>query len=204
MLEMFLYGIGVMYTPGPVNLLGANQGFNKKFKHSISFFVGVGVAMFVLFTIYSYTGQKLIKKEYLIYISLIGSCYIIYLAYKIYTERTTIHPTSHKNNITFKDGFFMQLLNPKASLAALPIATINFPANDITGIKITFMSFLFMVLVIGAPSTYCIIGQFFSKLIKNNGILIIFNKIMAIILIYVAFTILKDHVYYVLIGLKPF
>ncbi|WP_017754001.1 LysE family translocator [Calidifontibacillus oryziterrae] len=204
MLEMFLYGIGVMYTPGPVNLLGANQGFNKKFKSSFSFFVGVGVAMFLLFIIYGYSGEKLIKKEYLIYISLVGSCYIIYLAYKIYTEKIEIHPSSKNNTITFKDGFLMQLFNPKASLTALPIATINFPANNITGINIAFMSFLFMVLVIGAPSTYCILGQFFSKLIKNNGILMFFNKIMAILLIYVAFTILKDHVYYVLIGLKPF
>lgn len=199
MLEMFLYGIGIMYTPGPINILGANQGFNKKFKNSIRFFVGVGVAMFVLFIIYGYTGEKLVKKEYLIYISLIGGCYIIYLAYKVYTEKIIIHPASHDNTFTFKDGFFMQLLNPKASLAALPIATIQFPANNIIGIKIALMSFLFMVLVIGAPSTYCMLGQFFSTLIKNKNILIIFNKIMAIILIYVAFTILKDHVYYVLL-----
>lgn len=204
MLDMLLYGIGIMYTPGPVNLLSASQGFNKRFKDSIGFFIGVGVAMFVLFLIFGYTGEKLIKKEYLIYISLVGGCYIIYLAYKIYTEKVVIDHELKRNHITFRDGFFMQLFNPKGILVVLPIATINFPANNITGIKIVIASFLFMFLVIGAPSLYCIVGQFFSKIIENDRVLRIVNKIMAIMLLYVAMTILRDHVYYVLIGVKAY
>ena len=94
----------------------------------------------------------------------------------------------------------MQIVNPKASLAALPIATINFPANNINGINIMIMSIFFGLLVIGAPSTYCLFGQFFSNLIKRKKILLIFNRIMGVMLLYVAFSIFRDHIYYVLIG----
>jgi threonine/homoserine/homoserine lactone efflux protein len=199
MLQMLLYGIGIMYTPGPINIMGLTLGLNKKFKNSIGFFIGVGIAMFILFFIYGYTGEKFIKKDYLIYPSIIGGIYIFYLAIKVLKEDVDIDDKL-KKPLTLKDGFIMQIVNPKASLAALPIATINFPANNINGIKIIIMSVVFGLLVIGAPSVYCVFGQFFSDLIKRKKILLIFNKIMGAILLYVAFSIFKDHVYEVIIG----
>lgn len=204
MLQMLLYGIGIMYTPGPVNIMGLTLGLNKKFKNSIGFFTGVGIAMFILFFVYGYTGEKLIKKEYLIYTSVIGGIYIFYLAIKELKEDVTIEKKLRKKSLTLKDGFIMQIVNPKASLAALPIATINFPANNINGIKIMIMSIIFGLLVIGAPSMYCLFGQFFSDLIKRKKILLIYNKIMGVILLYVAFSIFKDHVYDVIIGKNPY
>lgn len=202
MIEMILYGIAIMYTPGPVNLMGLNLGFGKKFKESIGFFIGVGIAMFILFIVYGYTSNRIMKKEYLIYTSIIGGIYILYLAFKVFIEDINIEEKSEKKPLSIKDGFIMQIVNPKASLAALPIATINFPANDIAGIKILIMSILFGLIVIGAPLTYCLAGQFCSNLIKNKKVLLIFNKIMALMLLYVAFSIFKDHVYDVLIGKK--
>jgi threonine/homoserine/homoserine lactone efflux protein len=204
MLQMLLYGIGIMYTPGPVNIMGLTLGLNKKFKKSIGFFTGVGIAMFILFFVYGYTGEKFIKKDYLIYTSIIGGIYIFYLAIKVFKEDVSIDEKLKKNSLTSKDGFIMQIINPKASLAALPIATINFPANNINGIKIMIMSVMFGLLVIGAPSIYCLLGQFFSDLIKQKKILLIFNKIMGVILLYVAFSIFKDHVYDVIIGKNPY
>lgn len=204
MLQMLLYGIGIMYTPGPVNIMGLTLGLNKKFKSSIGFFTGVGIAMFILFFVYGYTGEKFIKKDYLIYTSMMGGIYIFYLAIRMLKEDVNIDEKLKKNSLSLKDGFIMQIVNPKASLAALPIATINFPANNINGIKIMIMSVLFGLLVIGAPSIYCFFGQFFSDLIKRKSILLIFNKIMGVILLYVAFSIFKDHVYDVIIGKNPY
>jgi len=204
MLQMLLYGIAIMYTPGPVNIMGLTLGLNKKFKNSIGFFVGVGIAMFILFCVYGYTGEKFIKKEHLIYTSIIGCFYIFYLAIKVLNEDVTIDEKSKKSTLTLKDGFIMQIINPKASLAALPIATINYPANNISGIKIMLMSVIFGGLVIGAPSIYCLSGQFLSGLIKRKKFLLIFNKIMGVILLYVAFSIFKDHVYGVIIGKNPY
>ncbi|MEX1376038.1 MAG: LysE family translocator [Eubacteriales bacterium] len=204
MLSMFLFGISIMYTPGPVTLLSLNQGINKRFKNTRGFFLGIGVAIFALLIIYGYTGEKLIKPEYLIYISIIGAGYIIYLAIKIFKSKVEIDYSHSEKTLTFKNGFLMQFFNPKATLAALPIATINFPANNITGAGILLCSFIFMIIVIGSPALYCIVGQFFSRIIKNEKTLKIFNRIMSVVLLYVAFSILKDHVYLVIIGEKPY
>ena len=104
----------------------------------------------------------------------------------------------------FKDGFFIQLFNPKATLTALPIATINFEACNIVGAKILLMSLILTILVFGAPVSYCLLGQFFSSFIKNNKTLKILNTIMALLLLFVAFSIFKEHVYDVLIGVRDF
>jgi len=48
-LEILLFSFGIMYTPGPVNILSLNQGLNKKFKSMIGFYVGIGTAMLVFF-----------------------------------------------------------------------------------------------------------------------------------------------------------
>ncbi len=204
MLQMLLYGIGIMYTPGPVNIMGLTLGLNKKFRKSIGFFTGVGLAMFILFFICGYSGEKFIKKEYLLYTSILGGIYICYLAIKVFQEDVTIDDQLKKSTLTFRDGFIMQIINPKAMLAALPIATINFPANNITGINIMFMSAVFGLLVIGAPATYCLVGQFFSDLIRQKKILLIFNKLMGVLLLYVSIRIFKDHVFDVLMGKSPY
>ena len=101
-LQMILYGFGIMYTPGPVNIMGLTLGFNKKFKNSVGFFTGVGVAMFILFFVYGYTGGKFIKKDYLIYTSILGSLYILYLAIKILKEDVTIEEKEKKTDLHLK------------------------------------------------------------------------------------------------------
>lgn len=204
MLEMILYAIGIMYTPGPINILGLNLGLNRKFKESIGFFIGVGFAMSLLFIIFGYTGEKFIRKEYLIYISSVGSIYILYLAVKILKSNVDISKQKDIRLLTFKNGLLMQIMNPKATLATLPIATISFPANNISGIKILVVSLVLSMLACLAPSSYSFIGEYFGTLIKNDRIIKVFNIVMALLLIYVAYTIFKDHVYLVLLGINEY
>ena len=204
MLEMILYGIAVMFSPGPLNILGLNQGLNKKTVSSIGFFSGIGSSMFILLIIFGYTGEKVIKKEYLFYISLIGGFYMLYLAYKVFTSKIEITTEEKLKGLTFKDGLLMQFFNPKATLAALPIATINFPANNITGIKILFISLILSFLSFSAPMSYSLIGGVFNKVISNNNFINTFNKIMSILLILVAISILKDHVVLVFFGINEY
>ena len=193
MLEMFLYGVGVMYTPGPVNITGLYLGLTNKFTRSFGFFYGVGIAMLTLFLIYGYLGEALIKDSYLIYISLFGSAYILFLAFKVFRSIVRIEEKSMEV-LSFKDGFFMQFLNPKATLATLPIATIHFHTNNITGVNILYISIILSLIVIGAPSSYAVIGQFLNKKIKSDKFFRAINIGMSFVLFYVAIDIFIEHV----------
>jgi threonine/homoserine/homoserine lactone efflux protein len=204
MLEIILFSFGIMYTPGPLNILSINQGVNKRFKSMFGFFVGVGVAMMVWLIVIGYSGERFVKKSYIIYISIIGALYIVYLAYKVLKSSIDLAGEDSTKALALKDGFLLQLFNPKAPLAVLPLATIIFPANGITGYKITIVSILLSIMAGMAPCVYGYLGERFSYIILNKRVIKLFNGLMAFLLVYVAITIIWDHVYLVFTGVKPY
>ncbi|NHH87838.1 LysE family transporter [Pseudoalteromonas sp. MB47] len=194
MADIFAYAIGIMYTPGPINLLGLSSGLNKQTRSHLGFFIGVGSAMFILFVLLGYLGLQVINPQFLPYVSLIGCGYILYIAWKVAKAKVQVNDTSADASLSFFDGLFMQLLNPKALVATLPIATIQFPSADITGAAIVFWSFILAILAFGAPTSYSLAGLVLGKQVSRPGVFYVFNKLMAILLVYVALMIAYEHV----------
>ncbi|MEJ6496613.1 LysE family translocator [Pseudoalteromonas lipolytica] len=194
MADIFAYAIGIMYTPGPINLLGLSSGLNKQTRSHLGFFIGVGSAMFILFVLLGYLGLQVINPQFLPYVSLIGCAYILYIAWKVAKANVQVSDTSADASLSFFDGLFMQLLNPKALVATLPIATIQFPSADITGAAIVFWSFILAILAFGAPTSYSLAGLVLGKQVSRPGVFYVFNKLMAVLLVYVALMIAYEHV----------
>ncbi len=194
MADIFAYAIGIMYTPGPINLLGLSSGLNKQTRSHLGFFIGVGSAMFILFVLLGYLGLQVINPQFLPYVSLIGCGYILYIAWKVAKAKVQVSDTSADASLSFFDGLFMQLLNPKALVATLPIATIQFPSADITGAAIVFWSLILAILAFGAPTSYSLAGLMLGKQVSRPGVFNVFNKLMAILLVYVALMIAYEHV----------
>ncbi|NRA78979.1 MAG: LysE family transporter [Pseudoalteromonas sp.] len=194
MADIFAYAIGIMYTPGPINLLGLSSGLNKQTRSHLGFFIGVGSAMFILFVLLGYLGLQVINPQFLPYVSLIGCGYILYIAWKVAKAKVQVDDASADASLSFFDGLFMQLLNPKALVATLPIATIQFPSADITGAAIVFWSIILAILAFGAPTSYSLAGLMLGRQVSRPGVFNVFNKLMAILLVYVALMIAYEHV----------
>lgn len=194
MADIFAYAIGIMYTPGPINLLGLSCGLNKQTRSHLGFFIGVGSAMFILFVLLGYLGLQVINPQFLPYVSLIGCGYILYIAWKVAKAKVQVNDASADASLSFFDGLFMQLLNPKALVATLPIATIQFPSADITGAAIVFWSLILAILAFGAPTSYSLAGLVLGKQVSRTGVFNVFNKLMAVLLVYVALMIAYEHV----------
>ncbi len=194
MADIFAYAIGIMYTPGPINLLGLSSGLNKQTRSHLGFFIGVGSAMFILFVLLGYLGLQVINPQFLPYVSLIGCGYILYIAWKVAKAKVQVDDASADASLSFFDGLFMQLLNPKALVATLPIATIQFPSADITGAAIVFWSLILAILAFGAPTSYSLAGLVLGKQVSRTGVFNVFNKLMAVLLVYVALMIAYEHV----------
>lgn len=202
MVEILAYAFGIMYTPGPANLLSLNAGLNGQIRSTLHFSFGVASAMLLLFLLFGYTGAWLISSNYQIVISCVGSIYIIYLAYKVaWSQQQPVTAGSSKqsektnNHLSFNAGLIAQLLNPKAFIAILPIVTIQFPEAQISGPAILIWSLLLSGLAFGAPTTYLFMGAHLGKLIRNPRYFCLLNRCMALLLIYVALDILYNHVF---------
>ena len=123
MVEILAYAFGIMYTPGPVNLLSLNRGLNGQYR--FNFCIGVGCAMLLLFVLFGYSGTLLVSDQYRVLLSAAGCLYIFYLGYKIARANVTVsEPSQIDETLSFRSGFLMQLLTPKAPVAILPITTV--------------------------------------------------------------------------------
>jgi len=197
MLHIFAYALGVMYTPGPVNILAFSQGLQGTFRPFLRFCAGVGIAMLILFLLLGYTGQMIIGPRILPFISLAGCLYIAHLAWKVWAIRPQLGESEDKSALTlgFRDGLCMQLLNPKAFIATLPIATIQFPAAQVTGAGILLLSCVLSFLAFGAPVTYAWLGKRMGRNLENVAFMQISNRIMAAMLLYVSASMAYEQVY---------
>lgn len=201
MIEIFAYAFGIMYTPGPCNLLSLNAGLNGNVKSTLRFCLGIGCAMLLLFLLFGYTGSWLVNPNYQLIISSVGSVYIAYLALKIISANliSNTNKTEQKkrlsSNLNFRSGLLMQLLNPKSFVAIFPIVTVQFPAAEITGQSIFLYSLLLSCLAFGAPSIYLLMGAKLGKLISDTYYIRVFSILMAFLLLYVAIDVGYNHAY---------
>ena len=196
MLGIVAYALGVMYTPGPVNLFGLNIGINGQARKSVGFCLGVGTAMLAYLLVLGWAGAAWIDEEALIVVSALGCGYIVYLASKIARSNADLSTAEHAPRLlNFRDGFVMQLLNPKAIMATLPITTLQFPAAGIEGASLVAWAFGLAMLAAGAPGSYLLIGAVVGSRIKNPGIVRRFNWLMAGLLVTVALSIGYEHVW---------
>jgi threonine/homoserine/homoserine lactone efflux protein len=199
MLTIITYAFGIMYTLGPVNLLSFHSGINGKVIDNINFIIGVTCAMFISFVTLGFLGNRFINLTFIPYISLFGSCYIVYIAWKIMRANVSVNISSGEERVlSVWDGFFMQLFNPKGLLATLPIATIQFPAENIQGSDIVIWSIGLSILAFGAPLSYSLIGVLIGKKMNDPIYFKILNILMSVLLVSVAINIGYEYGY-----LKP-
>jgi threonine/homoserine/homoserine lactone efflux protein len=202
MLEILVYAFGIMYTPGPANLLSLNGGLNGHSRSTLQFCLGVAFAMLLLFLLFGYTGAWLVNPSYQLLISCTGSLYIAYLAFKIIRANrkpavigSTELPQIVESKLNFKSGLLMQLLNPKSFIAIFPIVTVQFPAAQISGSSILVWSLLLSSLAFGAPSSYLLMGAYLGKMVRHPRYFRLLNTSMALLLLYVAGDIAYSHAY---------
>ena len=196
MLAIIAYALGVMYTPGPVNLLGLNVGINGQARQSVGFCLGVGTAMLAYLLVLGWAGAAWINDDALVVVSALGCSYIIYLACKIARSNADFRtPANVPRLVSYRDGLVMQLLNPKAIVATLPITTLQFPAAGIHGLSLVMWAFGLAMLAAGAPGSYVVMGSLVGQRIKNPAIVKRFNRLMAGLLVAVAFSIGFEHVW---------
>lgn len=193
MVEILLYAFGIMYTPGPVNLLSLNGGLNGLAHQGWRFCAGVGCAMVLLFLVFGFTGAWLVSPRWQLPLSLAGCGWILWLAFKVARSgwqspvsqaKPATEPTGYLPD--FKGGLLMQLLNPKAPLAILPIATVQFPAAGIEGPGILGWSLLLGLMAGGAPASYLLLGAKLGHVIQRPQVFCYLNLLMALLLLYVA------------------
>lgn len=186
-ISFLLYCFIVTFTPGPTNIviLSTVQKFGTK--KAMEYTYGATIAFGLLLVISAILNTMLITimPKILIVMQIIGSFYMLYLAFQIYKmdkSKPTVSQTA-----TFMSGFIMQFLNPKVlvfTMTVIPgfIMPYYFTMSAVTTsvIVITLVGYL-------AFATWVLFGTIFKDFLQVHKKIV--NIMMALFLAYAAVAI---------------
>ena len=183
MIAFSLFAFVSSITPGPNNLMlmasGVNFGVWRTIPHILGISIGfivmvllVGIGIFNIFEAFPIS-YKVLK--------IISVVYLLYLAWKIANAASVNISTDMAKPMTFLQASAFQWVNPKTWTMALT-------AISVYSYERTFSEVLLVAVVFGAinlPSVclWAVLGQQMARFINNPRWLVIFNRLMALLLI---------------------
>jgi len=184
LIPLIFFSIAAAFTPGPNNIIGSYSGFNFGIKKSIPLILGVTLGYTILISLAA-GGLNIVFNAFPILktiIKIIGSIFLIYLAYKI-SFQNQIQEKSIKNPVKFFDTFIFQFINPKGVFAAITSISLfvelgeNYIFHSVVVITVSFFC------AVTSITSWCLLGKFLRRFAENKKFIQGFNYTMSFSLI---------------------
>lgn len=119
--SFILYCFIVTFSPGPTNIVILSTTHHYGTKKAIQYTYGATAAFSILLLLSVVLNSLLvvILPKILGFMQLVGSLYMLYLAYQVY-KMDVSKPTGNQTG-TFWSGFIMQFINPKVILFTMTV-----------------------------------------------------------------------------------
>mgnify|MGYP003324940198 CR=1 FL=1 len=171
------------FTPGPNNAVASYSGFNFGIKKTIPLILGVGLGYTTLVILINFVLISTFKQFPIIQevIRILGTFFLIYLAYKIAASNTS-QDEIKKNPVSFFDTFIFQFVNPKGVMAALTLISKFVSESNylMTSIMVIIVCSVTAFLSI---TTWTFLGKFLRKFATNNSFIKRFNYAMSFLIL---------------------
>ena len=130
-MEIAIYAVSVLYSPGPVNLLALKAGLRGPDWRVAEYCLGVGLAMFTCFALLGLAGSVLVRDRLMPWLAGVGAAYIAWRLFQVDPRLET--EAGGRPDLHLGRGYLLQFLNPKGLMVILPVVTVMFPAAGIHG-----------------------------------------------------------------------
>ena len=179
-----LFAISSSLTPGPNNFMIMNSGMHFGIKRSLPHYFGIclgfaimmlmiALGLGVVFTQYSWIKEGL---------KIIGSLYMLFLAYKIMVSHNKPSHNPERRPLTFLQASLFQWVNPKAWLMGVGALSI-FTLSSQYLLNAILISFLYFLTCIPCTGVWLVFGTYLQKIFKKDSHRVWFNIAMAVALV---------------------
>lgn len=184
MLTFLLASIALTLSPGPDILYVLTQSISNGKKFGIATAAGLVSGILVHTSLIALGVSAIIKQSELIFtgIKIIGASYLLWIAYQVYKAPASIDLKTNNNKkksllSLFKQGFIMNVLNPKVTLFFLAFfpGFIDEKLGNVTQ-QIYLLGFLFMLQAFVIFSLVSILADKLTVFIRNNNTFSVFLK----------------------------
>ncbi len=176
-------------TPGPDNIYVLMQSIVNGRKYGIATVLGLISGCLIHTSVVAFGASTILKENPKLFfmIKLFGALYLVYLAYKVFKSSGDIelgNDAIPKKSVfqLFKQGFIMNVLNPKVTLFFLALFPGFLFSEDISkAIQFFVLGLLFMLVSFVIFSGIAILAGFISDKLKNNKSIGIYLKWIQIV-----------------------
>ena len=176
-------------TPGPNNIMLTASGKNFGYIKTIPHMLGVVLGFLSLIIVFGLGLTAIFSKYPIIQfiLRIVGSIYLLYLSYRIYSSVNT-EDLSKSKPITFMESSLFQYVNPKGVMMAITTISIytdhiNFKFINSFNEGMIYILIAFTISNIIAVITWTSVGVFIGQFIKSASGIKIFNALMAFLLV---------------------
>jgi len=185
LIAMISFSLAMSISPGPVNMVIVSSGASYGIRKTFSFVSGatIGFTLLLLFIGLGFYEIVGLYPNFLKYIAVAGSLFIIYMGYLLASSKPELDIKKQKLP-TFIQGFLLQWLNPKAWIACVAgVSLFSVPNNN--GVFLTFALVYFVVCYL-ALFSWSVLGDKVTIFLNSEFRLKSFNVLMGGLLIVTA------------------
>ena len=193
LVPLILFGIATGFSPGPNNIMTSYTAFNFGVKKAIPTMLGVIIGWTLLIILLQLGSVSVFQKYHFIQeiIKVLGSIYLLYMAYKLSFGGQTKEKKIDPKPVTFVNTFFFQFVNPKSIIVGLTSISLFIDTENNYLRDSIILTTVWFSMAIGSQLTWCLMGKYMrkfatsDKFIKNFNYLMSFLLIVCVILFYV-------------------
>lgn len=189
-----LFAFASSATPGPNNVMVMTSGLNFGVRPSIPLLLGIciGFSLMIVVVGLGFSHLFTVFPRLHLLIKIIGTGYLLYLAYLITkTPSTTTKETSDKP-LTFINGALFQWVNAKAWVVATGAIAV-YSSSDAELINQTIIiALVFLVVSLPSVGLWLVAGSILSHWLKHENKRKAFNYVMAFLLVLSVFPVISE------------
>lgn len=181
LLPMLLFAFSTSFTPGPNNFMILNSGMNFGVRKSLRHYCGIcfGLPAMTLIVALGF-GTVFLKHPWVKEIlKVLGSAYLLYLAWQIFTANTDPKVVETQKPWGFLQALLFQWINPKAWLMIIGAISV-FSLSDAYSSNAIAISLVFLFTCFPSVGAWLVFGASLQKILKEEKHRRWFNTLMAV------------------------
>ena len=184
MAPVLTFAMTAAITPGPNNIILSTNAVNYGFKETIPLMMGVFFGFLSVLTLCLLGIGELYKSfpAIAMIVKVIATCFLVYLSFRIFTS-SSFSDEKNSKKFSFKDIYFFQIINPKAVTVSMSSSAIFIQNKFSYQIEFILIFLCFVISTSTSAIAWAAIGHSFRKYLNDKKKIVIFNRIMAILLL---------------------
>jgi cysteine/O-acetylserine efflux protein len=185
------YVLVTTFTPGPNNVSSTSAGVLLGYRRALPYLLGIfaGFLLDMLLTGYFNLAIETFFAGFMTIVKWIGFTYMLWLIVGLFLPHRKGNESA--GSYTFGSGFILQLLNPKVILYGFTIFGMFPSILAASSLHILVSSIALAIIGFASCSTWCLAGSTLTHFLANKKILFGFNVILALLLGYCAYAIVR-------------